>query len=90
MDERLDRHGLLCVISRDILEDLWGCEGFAILEASRMRSAKRKLSTLSVRSHLVITDEPDSRGLIVLVIGDHNVIRPDLQEIRLERVRLTM
>lgn len=38
---------------------------------------------VQVDTHLIVTQKPDSRRLVVLIVGDHDVVCPDLQQIAL-------
>lgn len=73
--ERLHRHGLEGVVGGHVLEDLDGREGRLVLIASAWALLQR------TRADLVIPEQPESGSLIMLVVADEAVVRPDLQKI---------
>lgn len=88
MGERLDRHCFEGVVGGDVLEDLGWLKRRPVLRGNLTSGGYWESS--SRRVYLVVTKEPDRRGLIVLVVSDHNVVSSDLQEVALRSVRFTI
>ena len=84
MDKRFDRDRLVGVVGGDVLEDLGRCEGCSVLH-HRVRNIFWGTPTWSF-GHLIVSDQPDTRRLIVLIICDHHIISTDLKQISFRRL----
>lgn len=87
MREGLNGHSFLCVISRYILEDLRRRQWGAILD-QRGFTLERSKEEVPVIPYLVVANKPNAGSLIILIVGDHNVISSYLQQISLVGVEI--
>src|SRR5260370_25590365 len=79
MWERFDGDSLICVIRRDVLEHLLRFQRSTVLYST----VSTAVAMRSIAAHLVIAQKPHAWCLVKLVIGDHNVIRSNLQNVPL-------
>ena len=60
-------------------------KGGAILYVQKERGEEISMLSIDVVffsvTHLVITNQPDSGCLIIFIVGDHDIVCPDLEEV---------
>lgn len=89
MDKGLDGHGFVRVVGRDILEYLCRVERGAVLDGHSAGVSPSAFGACGA-TYLIIADQPDSWGLVILIIRDHHVVCADLQEIAFRRFSQTV
>ena len=82
MRERLDSDGLERVVCRHVLEYLRRREGCAVLRGVLDDEASEGGVDEKI-THLVVAEQPDAWCLVILVIRDHDIVRPHLKQVAL-------
>jgi len=79
MREGLDGDGFIGMVRGDVLENLLWFQGSTILRSTVNTAVAIRI----IVAHLIVAQQPHAWCLVKLVVGDHNVVRSDLQNVPL-------